>query len=52
MEATTGAIFSMQIEFCKAYNLITKYPGKNTALGNFTGTHHANFIGKPMVGIV
>ena len=40
MEATTGGIFSIQIELCKAYNLITKNPGKNTALGNFTRTHH------------
>ena len=40
MEAITDAMFSMQIEPCKAYNLITKYPGKNTALGNFTWTHH------------
>ena len=40
MEATTGATFSMQIASFKTYNLITKYPGKNTALGNFTRTHH------------
>ena len=40
MEATTGAILSIQIELCKAYNLIRKYPGKHTALGNFTRTHH------------
>ena len=44
MEATIGATFSMQIELFKTYNLITKYPGKSTALGNFTGTHHANFM--------
>ena len=40
MEATTGAMFSMQIALFNAYNLITKYRGKNTALGNFTETHH------------
>ena len=40
MEIRTGAIFSTQIELLNAYNLITKYPGKNTALGNFTGTQH------------
>ena len=40
MEATTGTMFSMQIELWKAYNLIAKYSGKNTALGNFTRTHH------------
>ena len=39
MEATTKALFSIQIELCKANNLITKYPGKKTALGNFTGTY-------------
>ena len=40
MEATTGAILSIQIELCKAYKFITKYSGKNTALGYFTGTYH------------
>ena len=40
MEATTGAILSIQIELCDAYNLIAKYSGRNTALGNFTRTHH------------
>ena len=40
MEATTGAMFSMQIAPFNTYNLITKYPEKNTALGNFTRTHH------------
>ena len=40
MEATNGAMFSMKIAPFNANNLITKYPGKNTTLGNITRTHH------------
>ena len=40
MDAITGAIFSIQIELCKAYNFITKYSAENSALDNFTRTHH------------